>query len=555
MIHEMPLIKSEADLLSAEIRQKVLKHFDTCPNNQARKAEAFKGYECLKDKTHLYVLDLLKKQFDPETVTEMEYAISNISIFRKIIEKLAKVYSNGAKRTMKSEADTKKIEEAAKVLEIDTAMKKANRYFRAFKNTLVQVLPKKVGAEYRIAVSVLPPFHYDVIEHPDNPEEPLAVIISDYTPSRPTLYHKGDPGVRSGKSIEGEVRAYDARPANASEDRREFIWWTNGFHFTTNAKGEIINAPETGDVANPIGELPFVNFAGDQDGCFWAEGGHDLIDTGVKVNVDLTNIKHIGCSQGYGQLYMTGKNLPKAIKVGPNHCVQLEHESEDPTPTIGYLNSNPPLEELKSIVEMQVALMLSTNNLSTSGFSTSLQNSKDFASGIALMIDKSESVEDVNDQAQIFIRKEPHVWAKVAAWLEVYRSRGLLVEEQKKLKLPKDFTALMLAFPAPQPIITESEELDVIQKRKDLGLNTMVELLMRDDPSLTEEQANEKLAKIQEEKKANAAASGMPTPDAEGGMNGNQSKEGDRVAGEDGDNLGVDKGPEDTGSGEDPDQE
>ena len=48
---------------------------------------------------------------------------------------------------------------------------------------------------------------------------------------------------------------------------------------------------------------------------------------------------------------------------------------------IGYLNANPPLESLVKIIEMKVALMLTTNNLSTSGFKLSLA-SGDIASGV-----------------------------------------------------------------------------------------------------------------------------------------------------------------------------
>jgi hypothetical protein len=48
--------------------------------------------------------------------------------------------------------------------------------------------------------------------------------------------------------------------------------------------------------------------------------------------------------------------------------------------------------------------------------------------------------------------------------------------------------------------MSEGENLDNIQKRKDLGINTMVELLMIDKPNMTEAEAEKKLLKIIEEK-------------------------------------------------------
>ncbi len=564
-------IKSEQDILNEETRAKLIEGFNDSAN-QRRKDDAFKAYECLKDKTINYVLELLMKQFDSSTVVEMQYAMSNISILRKVIDKLAKVYTNGVKRTMKNKSDTQAVESAAEYIDMNAAMKKANKYFRTFKNTLAFVRPMKNGEQYDIKVEVLPPFKYDAVENADNPEVPLAIVLSDYVTSRKPLYALGDAayagrsGVRESHQIDAPVQQTPGTGITGndggSEDKREYIWWTKSYHFTTNAKGVILNTSEDGEEAgtdNPIKELPFVNFAGEQDGCFWAEGGSDLVDTGVKINVDISNIKHIGNTQGYGQLYMTGKDLPKSFKVGPNHCVQLEQVDKDaPTPTIGYLTSNPPLADLKSIIEMQVALMLTTNNLSTSGFSVSLQGGKDFASGIAMMIDKSESIEDIEEQAEVFIKREPQVWCLVYAWLTAYKSSGKLTEEANALKIVKTPEEVSVSFPSPKPVVSESEELDVLQKRKDLGLNTQVELLMRDDPSLTEADAQAKMEKIQAEKLNNAAAvvGAVGAAVAPGkDVNGNQSQKSDGFQQPDNNNAGPSGGSKAAGSGEEPNQE
>lgn len=529
---------SEQDLLNPEVRKKLIEEFNSTYNS-CRKYEAFKAYECLKDKTINYVLDLILKQFDEATVWEMQYSLSNISILRKVIEKLAKVYSNGVKRTVVDgegnpiDEATLQVEEAADYLNIDEAMKKCNRYYRTFKNTLVGILPVELdNGLFNLKPKVLPPFHYDVVPDAKDPTVALAIIQSDYYPHRPTLYTLGD-AAYAGRGVDSGIRkAYNWPVAQANSysqetDKREYIWWTKNFHFTTNCKGERI---DSGTGENPILELPFVNFHGDQDDSFWAEGGEDLIDAGVKINTHISNMNHIGVSQGHGQLYMTGANLPKSVKVGPNHCLQLEVNEGDPQPTIGYLNANPQVAELRSNIEMEVALMLSTNNLSTSGFSVSLQGSgKDFASGIALMIDKSESVEDIGDQAKVFVENEPEIWQIFSLWLDVYRSAGLLSEEASQIILPDNLDKLQIQFPSPKPIMSEKEQLEVIQIRKDMGLNTMVELIMRDDPSLDTQAAMAKIKAIEEEKRAR-----MESFAINGGVNGDQGQSGNGQLQQDG---------------------
>lgn len=521
-------IKNEQDLLNVEIRAKLIAEFEGT-TNQRRKAEAFKTYECLKDRTVNYVLALLKKQFDLETVIEMQYAMTNISILRKVISKLAKVYANGVKRTMKNKKDTALVEEAAEYLKMNAAMKKANKYLRAFKNTMVYVkpVPNELG-KLDLRLEVMPPFHYDVVENPNSPENALAVVISDYYPSREPLYAIGDAATagRTGKVRDTSdeaarlVQSYSGTgiagaSTDANDNGREYIWWSKSYHFTTNQKGVILERYDAAGsplgTDNPIKKLPFVNFATEQDGCFWAEGGGDLVDAGIQINTGLTNIKHVGVSQGYGQLYMTGKNLPKSVKVGPNHCVQLPQEDkDDPAPTIGYLSSNAPLADLKAILEMEVAFMLTTNSLSTSNFATTLEGGKDFASGVALMIDNSESVEDVNEQAKVFVEREPEVWVLSQDWLNVMQSAGVLSEEASGITLPKTVSEVMLQFPSPKPVVSELDELAIIEKRKSIGLNTELELIMRDDPSLSEVEAQAKLDKIKLEKQTNAASAGLP---------------------------------------------
>ena len=500
---------TEESILDQGFRARVIKEIQSGENN-ARKNQAFKAYECFKDMSYRYVIDAMLQQFDPLTVQEMQYAITNISFTRKIVDKLARVYANGVKRTMPKKRDTVALEEYAKEIHLNQTMKKTNRYLKLFKNTAVYICPKPVKDKYEVKATPMAPFFYDVIEQQDNPERPLCYILSNFKPTSDTMY-KEDAGIHSVSPIRNTVverrgDGIDQIIADSPLDKPQdtFIWWTDNYHFTTDGKGNVIS---DGDGRNPIGVLPFVNFSLDQDGGFWAIGGQDIVMGGVNINSLLTNINHIAITQGYGQLTMTGKNLPKSIKVGPNHAIQIEVEAGDPTPSVSYISANPPISDLMKVVEMYVALLLSTNNLSTSGFSASLSGPSNFASGVALMIDKAESIEDTEDQAQLFKDNEPMIWDVIAKWSELYKRSGLLVESQANIPIPMDYEELVIKFPDAETLLSEKERLENIQMRKDLGINTDVELLMLDQPDLTEESAAEKLLAITEEKAKKMAQS------------------------------------------------
>jgi hypothetical protein len=364
---------------------------------------------------------------------------------------------------------------------------------------------------YDIKVQAFQPHLYDVIENMFDREKPMFVILSNYKQQAGQQVSpdaakegRGFSSAKVGPVSDGKDQAIADKKED--EDQDQYIWWSKYYHFTTNGKGEMIpvgNEKVVGkvsidDIINPVQELPFVNFAMDQEGSFWAEGGDDIFDGAVRVNCMITNMDHIGVTQGYGQFYMKGKNLPRFVKSGVNKSILLEVESkDDPDPEIGFASSNPKLEELKEQVVMYVALLLTTNNLSTRAVSTELSGSSDMASGISLIIDKAESIEDVQDQRDVFQKNEPEIFKRIQKWQAVYKDK--LKDEYKKNILPNEFK-IDLKFADARPIMSEKEKLENIKLRKELGINTMIELLMLDDPSLTEKQAEERLKKLLEEK-------------------------------------------------------
>ncbi len=548
----------EDDLLRIEVRQQIIAAI-VADQNRARKDECYRRYQVYKDNSIPYVIDKLAKQFAEDTVREMSFAISNLSLVRKVIDKLGRVYSYSVKRTVADDkATTKSLEDLTKELKINVALKKANRFLKLQKNVAIFPRPVMVdqmdGSEkYTLKVDVIQPYQFDVVEHCEDPETPIAFIFSNYIAKAPTKYTSGD-AATAGRTTASQYQALvqkatrpsvkDTIIADGSQDRMQvsnsildalksrergtpvklampgsdqaeekdprklaapFVFWTTKYHFTCDWEGNIIMAPD--NMKNPIQMLPVESLAMDQDGSFWAQGGQDLIDGAILVNSMITHLNHIGVSQGYGQMWMRGKGVPKTVKVGPQRVVRLEWEStDDPQPEFGYANSNAPLADLKSLIEMYVALLLTTNNLSTSGVATQLQGGQNFASGIALMVDKAESVEDVQDQEAVFQDAEPEIWEIIQAWLDVYGQSGLLIDDLKAAPLKNEFI-LNLKFGKPETIMTEAEKIQNIKSRQDLPeqINTHVEYIMMDNPGMSEEDAKKKLKQILEEKMKLAA--------------------------------------------------
>lgn len=542
-------IKFESDLLKPEIRKQIIEEIEG-RENLLRKYEAYRRHQCFKDKTKDFVVELLLRQFDLETVEEMRYALANISIVKKVVGKLARVYSNGVERTISDDENaTKNLKELEKKLDVNTAVQKTNRFLKLHRNVDLFIKPcptyeSETSVKWGIKLEVLAPHLYDVVEDYYDRTKAMCVILSDYQPPCTQLAQMD--GRRSPvplTTIVSDAKAdqKDQVIADSPQDQRSYdgenktyVFWSKKYHFTCNRQGEIIQDENNPDNKNPMGVFNHINFAIDQDGSFWAEGGDDMIDGAVLINALITHTNHVGTVQGYGQFYMTGENLPRSVKVGPTKAIIAEYKKDEQAkPEMGFLNANPQLDSLRGLIEMYIALYLTTNNLSTSGVSTQLSSGKDMASGIAMIIDKAESLEDVQDQRQVFIDKEPDMWEAINAELKTYGD-GNLLEELKGLQLPDDFKKnFNIKFHDPTPIMSETEKLQNMKLRQELGIDSLISIMMKDDPSLTEKQAEEKLEKILKQKimekmieQEAMTEAGIEYTDEEGGDSSEQGQKG-----------------------------
>lgn len=504
-------IFNESQILDIEFRKNVIDEIES-NENVKRKDQAKKRYEVYKDNTKQYVLEMMKSESqDKEIVNEIINRMANISFCKKIISKKAMVYKDGVKRTI-TEIDPieqEKVDDIYDYVNMNSQMKKTNRYAELFKNAIVGILPyscPKTGKYYYMP-SVLAPFLYDVIEDYQNPEMARCIITSYYTkgsssnyaPENMSGYREYDVAGIGFRAGDGKDQMIADSPADDGINGKEYIWWSTLYHFTTDNKGNIIPGKQSEDLLNPIQELPFYNFSQEQDGHFWAVGGEDIIDGSILLNMLLSDLFYIAKYQGMGIGYMFGKGVPKNLKVGASSFVTLEMKDGDPTPQIGFVTSNPPIQSHLDMIETYVALILSTNKLDTSSVQTKL-SATNAASGVHEIILRSENTEDLEDQQEIYKDGEPELFEIMKKWHNLYYFQNALVEDLQEIGPINEDTEIKIKFKQPSQYMTEKEKLEVIKIRRELELDSLIDSIMRDNPELTEEEAKEKLAKILEEK-------------------------------------------------------
>lgn len=477
------LIKQE-QLLEKEFRKKVIDDLQSKENTD-RKIEANRRYEVYKDKTVKWVVKKLQDEgLEEKTISLMKNRATNISVCRKIIDKKSQTYLGSVQRESSIESETTGTPQIALLedaLEFNENSKKSDRWLELFKNTATQIVPvinqrmsDKVGSpQYDLKMKVFSPAQYDVLPFAANCEEAGCVILSEF--------------VETNSSID--------------KKNQEFIWWSDKYHFTTDSNGDYIQAKSPVDKQNPINLLPFAFANDDQNGTFWADGGQDLVDAAILVNTLLTDINSIAYMQGWGQIVITGgEGLPKQFTVGPHNALVMTYDKDkEPEPKVSVVSPTPPIEAWLKLIEQYVALVLSTNNLSPSNLSIKLDPAN-FPSGVAMMIEQSQSTESVIDKQAYYRDIEKELWEIIFAWQNLYFQEGKLTKEFSMIGPIPEGTDVKIKFEFSKAPISEKEKLENIKLRKDLGINEEVDLIMMDNPDLNHEEAEQKLLKIKQEK-------------------------------------------------------
>lgn len=539
-------IKSEDEILDPEIRKAVLSEIKGTENVR-RKKEALKRYEIYKDLTKKYVIEALESELEGETVDEMKSRASNISLAKKIINKKARVYKHGVKREVlendknkstlvskllgkdkkakaEKEAEQAKVDDIYSILKGNQEFKKANRFLELQKNTAMQILPIPDGkGKFYLKMRILNSHVYDVIEDFNDPEKPLVYILSFFHERNQNtnidvldggdgrgITTNGSSSFRHGDTIDQKIADSEA---DQGIDQTRHIWWSKSWHFTTNAEGSIINTENEEIISqeeaeldptlieNPIGMQSIISLNKDQDGNYWAVGGEDLIDGSILFNVLLTDLYFIAKLHGTGIFFAIGPDVPKRIKAGPNHGITIDTKDQESgiTPQIGFASANPPLKAHMEIAEQYAALLLTTNNLAPSTVQGRLQAST-ASSGILELVIRSEVTGDIEDERQVFEDAEPEVFEVIKSWQNLFMEKDLLRDDFKEIGSFKEDTKIKPIYMPFQEFLTEEQKLSIIKTRRELGLDTMVDSLMRDDPNLKKRDAEVKLLDILQDK-------------------------------------------------------
>lgn len=452
------------DVSLIDDRKKVLKQV-YADQNFKRKAQAFKAYRILNFKHAGYVEKKLEEERGEEAGRHAK-KFTSINIAPRMIDELASIYKDDPKRTFSNVKDDEAITDLYKLMKVNKNLKRSNRYLKALEQCEIQIIAKKDKLKMR----VLPPYLYDIIEDPADPEDPIGYLTSDYT-----------------KLI-------------SEQDKKEhrFSWWTDDYNFITDGEGNILSDTEDGNDRNPISRLPFASVKDDEGFKYWAELKDTFVQFAVEFGALISSVVDAAESQGFGIAVLAASQKPEKIEFGIHKAVFLkihtDKEGNQVKPEFGFQNANPDLAAFIDLLEVILRFFLTSHGIDPKKISGKLEG-QTFTSGVDRLLSMIQSFEASRDDFANFEGVEQEVFSIIKAWQENAADK---LGDKYRVDIPKDCD-LAVEFKKPEMIQTKAELLDYVVKQKEHDLITWKEAIQQ-IRNINEDMAEEVMQNILDEK-------------------------------------------------------
>lgn len=451
--------------------------------NVERKRQAFIAFECQEGRQKDHVIDRLKYLY-PQTYNN--FRVGNVKIVKKVIRKKAKAYKTTPIRTLATETETEALNNIYEEFKFGRAFKEADKIYNLHKYVCLWLSytnpdedSEELSGEYTL--QALAPYEYDLVR--DDKGRPTCFILS-YSGTEVT---KGMNGIE-------ETITEDQRDSSA--ETKKYKLWTKDHYVEVITRGKVDGRPYIYDmkvINNPINKLPIAFLS--QDTAIDYPIPTDLADKAIDWNVELSDLKTASATQGHGQLIISHPETVqlRQLHMGMHTAINLPQsrkETDKPT-TAEYISASPDLMGQLSVLKFSLTQILDDEGIvAKSAIEGGIDDVKSGFDRILKEADVQDVVEDNQDLYADCLEQDTYKVLK--AYEDALNSNVF------------NSDTLNVTFVKPKVMISDSETLDNIKKREDLGLLLAHEKHIIINPNLDDAEAREREEAIQAEKEEKA---------------------------------------------------
>lgn len=482
------------DLLDFAVRQRIIEEIGSTENLSRKRFEQRK-FDIFRNRQAQYVLERLRDELGVKSVESMRKVLS-INPLPRIIDEQASLYKNEPERFFSNvnEAEEETLESLYKYGHVDKSMRLANKYYKLHDQAFLYLVPN----DGQLCPRVLTPKDLDVIPDANNPEKAYAYILNVWNLQMNSTF------ISQSAVFEG-AQYYGTDNLNqkiADQDDRDalyerYVVWTNDLHFTMNGYGEIVGEV----VANPIGEVPFIDISTEKDFSFFVSRGNQAAEFVIDLLAQMSDLANVARLQGYSQAIIYSAEEPKDIRVGPAKVIwlKLDPNNPDARPEFTFESPSPDLNAGLEIINSQLKMFLTSVGLDASVVSGKDQQ-RAFTSGVDHLLSNLDKFQASKQDMDLFRSVEDKLFKLMVLWNNIMQpvsGEGELDEHIKGVSINQN-AAMEIRFAEPTDIQTRQSKEDSVIKLLDAGLMSKSKA-MQELYGFDEAKALEELAEIDKE--------------------------------------------------------
>jgi hypothetical protein len=479
----------ELDISREDHVRRIILEVDNEENRKRRRA-SWIANQCLEGNQKEYVEARLAILY-PETFGK--FRVGDISIVKKVNDKQSKAYKNAPIRKCETDKETDSLTDIYKRYHFHKTLKEFDSVFNLNKYAGLwltwQNPEERDDDEGRYILHALAPYEFDIVR--DQVSGEPIIFILNYPDTNIT---------RQAGASDGQEQTIAESQSDTSARSRIYSMWSKDTFVKVqvtrsaghgNQTEEKISINFLEEKTNELGRLPLIYVQ--KDSAIDYPIDSNLAEQSIEWNVSFSDLKTAAATQGHGQLVLShpeGKTI-KQLHMGMHTAISLpqsKKETDKPT-TAEYISASPDLAGQLEVLKFDVSNILDDQGIKAKG--TIEGGAEKFSSGFDRLLSEADVQDLIEDNQTTYADElEPELFDCLKAYEEAMNQTTFAKTDMIEVHFEK-----------PKVLISDKETLDNIAKREELGLMLPHEKHMIMNPNLTEEQAKEREAAIQEFKK------------------------------------------------------
>lgn len=403
---------------------------------------------------------------------------SPINVFRKIIDKLTRIYDQPILRTVENgtDSDIELMQWYERKLNLNRKLSKNNFKFNAFYYALLQIglkdRPLSAGEDARIRQ----PFIRTVPNH-----QFLVMNASRVDNASPDVI----------------ILCMDKRKLANGTEQQVYYVYTDMQFVIMDQNGDIIpDLMEENELDgfNPYQVTPFA-YSNDSDDAAMPAVQTDNLDLALLIPLLLTDLNYAVKFQAFS-VFVAINLDDKKVEFSPNSIISFQTPpgEGDNKASFDVIKPTIDIAQTLSLASSQMALWLSTKGVRPGQIAQI--GADQLASGISKMIDESDTFESIKKQIKVYEQTEAEFWEKLLHHIHPAWVAAGVVENKTIFSAD---ARVVTKFTEPVPMQTRSEKIVELSTEKDAGFTSRKRAIKMLNTGLTDEEIDELIEEIDDE--------------------------------------------------------